>query len=264
MKTLTNIIGILLLSNLGFICTAHAESDSGLTVVGGAAIDFKSSSFDVGGKKLNPSFITLDISAAIAYDKFYIAFDYNPTLKDHLEHDTDINDNGEQEDVYFLISRLDYSTAIGMNVWETINIFAGWKFGETEINSFSNALSIFQDRYNEINQEFYFREQGPFIGASYGYKHKDKGNLTLSLAYAQMVGEVELKSVTEQLSFEGETTGLSYGLEWSGPLSANMVYRLGYKAHRYRFKMDDVVAGGEDWSSNVIFNMFYLGVSNYF
>lgn len=264
MKSLRAIVCIFLLSNFGFIHIANAGSDSALTIVGGAAINFKNSDFDVGGKKLSPSFITLDISGALAYDKYYIAFNYDPTLKEHLEHDTDINQSGEQEDTYLNITRVDYSTAIGMNVWETVNIFAGWKFGETAVNSFSNARSIQAGNFQDINFELYFREEGPFVGTSYTYKHKDKGNLSLSLAYAQMAGEIELKSIVQKEILDGDTTGLSYGLEWSGPLSNNMIYKLGYKAHRYRFKQDGLASNGEDFSSDVLFNMFYLGVANYF
>lgn len=217
MKSLKIITCIILLGNFGIISVAHGESDSGFAVVGGAAINFKNSDFKVGEKTLSPSFITLDISGAFAYEDFYIAFNYDPTLKNHLEHDLDVNTNGEQEDVYLDISRLDYSTAIGMNVWETMNIFAGWKFGETTVNSFSNARAIELGNFEDVNLELYFREKGPFVGASYSYKHKNKGNLNLSLAYAQMDGEIELKSITSKQILDGETTGLSYGLEWSGP-----------------------------------------------
>ena len=226
MKPLITSVHIILFINLGFIFAAHAESDSGFTVVGGVAINFKNSSFDVGGKKLDPGFITLDMSGALAYDKYYIAFNYDPTLKDHLELDTDSNGGGGQENTYLNMSRLDYSTVIGMNVWETVNIFAGLKFGETAVNSFSDVRLIEDARFQEANQEFYFREQGPFVGASYAYKYKNKGSLSLSLAYARMAGEIELKSLAQRTSFDGTTSGLSYGLEWSGPLTANMIYRV--------------------------------------
>lgn len=43
-----------------------------------------------------------------------------------------------------------------------------------------------------------------------------------------------------------------------------MIYRLGYKAHRYRFKQELLATDNEDMSSDVVFNMLYLGVSNYF
>jgi len=255
-----------LFGSTGLISSARADTASGITIVGGAAIDFKNSSFDVGGKKLQPKFITLDISGALAYDKYYIVLNYDPTLKEHLEHDTDINSNGNQENTYLNITRLDYSSAIGMNVWRTTNIFAGWKYGETSVNSFSDIALITNPTAdpNEINRELYFREEGPFLGASYGYKFNKNNNLNLSLAYAQMNGEVELKSIAKQQLIKGTTSGLSYGLEFTGPLSDGMIYRLGYKTHRYRFKPDEPSANGEDYSSDVTFNMFYFGFSNYF
>ena len=247
---------------------ARAEEDSDFAVVGGVSFGFKDVGFDITGKKFKPQFVTVDVSFTAAYKRAYLTLDYDPSIKDYVTHDDAPNANGGIDNQTLLFSRLDYSATLGYNVWRDLNLFAGYKFGETRVNLFSDA-TVFDTfpptELERLNQEVSLRESGPFAGLSYAFRF-EKGSLSMSAAYAKLGGKFVFTNIAGKVVSKGDTDGLSIGLGWSGPLAGNLSYAVGYKGHRYKYRQDSITDTNtpEDFSSDVSYNMFYIGIANYF
>lgn len=244
---------------------ARAEEASDFAVVGGVSFGFKNVEFDVVDKKFNPQFVTVDVSFTAAYKRAYLTLDYDPSIKDYVTLNDTPNASGGIDNQMLLFSRLDYSVTLGYNVWRDLNLFAGYKYGETRVSLFSDATKIVPPKPEEFNQEISFREVGPFAGLSYAFRF-EKGSLSMSAAYARLDGKFVFTNVVGKVISKGDTDGLSIGLGWSGPLVGNLSYAIGYKGHRYKYRQDSMTDpdSKEDFSSDVSYNMFYIGIANYF
>ena len=62
----------------------------------------------------------------------------------------------------------------------------------------------------------------------------------------------------------GRTSGLSYGINWTGTLSESSYYRLAFKINDYKFKDNDLGYLGEDLSTNENYRIIGLSVGTNF
>ncbi len=60
---------------------------------------------------------------------------------------------------------------------------------------------------------------------------------------------------------KGDTTGLSYGLQLTGPFSDDISYSLYYKINEYEF---DDASAGEDWSTEERFSIIGVSLTKFF
>jgi hypothetical protein len=123
--------------------------------------------------------------------------------------------------------------------------------------------------------KYSFDERGFYLGASYSHQFGDKGSLAATGAYGMMDGVTDLLSnntiVDGRVSLYSKSPGYSFGLNWTGPLTGSMVYRVGFKMTNYIFKFDSASDGGPVFSvpkdryrlEEVIYT-FTIGVANYF
>jgi hypothetical protein len=83
-----------------------------------------------------------------------------------------------------------------------------------------------------------------------------------------MSGEFLLDDGATFGTVDGDTTGFSYGVGVSGPMTDSLAYRIGIKITRYEFDDTDYVPGpgpgNDDFTHDENFSIFYVGVSNYF
>ena len=64
-------------------------------------------------------------------------------------------------------------------------------------------------------------------------------------------------------STDGDTTGFSFGLDWTNQMTDKFSYTLGFKVNQYKFE-DTALTGSDDLSSDENFVITYLKISNYF
>lgn len=96
------------------------------------------------------------------------------------------------------------------------------------------------DRKTEYKQRY--REQGPYLGISYGFNIADVGTLSVSFAYADMDGEYKDNANDARNDFggefvafhyEGSTTGTSLGITWTAPLGEGSAYFIDLRKQEY-------------------------------
>ena len=94
-----------------------------------------------------------------------------------------------------------------------------------------------------VREESY-KHEGPFVGVSYAKKFERAGRLTLSLAYADLdatntfVGDADDDAEVPEFddltgTVKGNSTGLSFGVRWSIPVSGNLLYYVSYRLNDY-------------------------------
>ena len=98
-----------------------------------------------------------------------------------------------------------------------------------------------------------YLEKGFFLGSSYAFNVEDLGTLAISFAYAKLDGKYsdnandpnrgfvdELGNPTfVPFRFEGDTSGTSIALTWTGSLSERTAYTLDLRRQRYKLDADD-------------------------
>ena len=238
-----NIPALICVLGLFFVSGDADAEESDFTIVPGVSYGYKNATFDITNIEFFPEFISLDTSLTLVSDKFYISANYDSSIKDDLQvlGTTAIS-----------FSREDYAVAAGYGVWKQVSLFAGYKSGKTEVIT----INQFGTDPNEENK---FEEDGPFFGLSVSHNLSDISTLGMSIAYAKLDGSV----TTSGGKAEGDTTGLSVGLNLSGSLSETVDYQVGLKAIRYEFYHDTPPAS-EDVSSDLDFDILTIGVKRYF
>ncbi|MDH5632643.1 MAG: hypothetical protein OEZ10_06555 [Gammaproteobacteria bacterium] len=185
--------------------------------------------------------VTAELAFTAAYKQFYMS----------LSADESVNSTYELEAERELqSSRQDYALTFGYNI-AGFNIFAGYKDGQSEISS----KEIFTGELTDLT----FRDNGPFLGFSYGYQMDKYGSIGANVAYAAMAGQLIRGSSVSPfiLNLDGDTSGVSYGLYWSVPVNDSQVFSANLKSHRYQFSSDLI-----DYEQN--FDILSLSLSSYF
>lgn len=230
---------------------AHAELGVGLST--SAAINFKTGEYlpkidpDTGFKFTNT---TLDLMLTLFTERFFVTVNYDTPLKE----DYSILNGGTIE---VEMTRLDEGITFGYDVYRGLNLFLGYKIGETE----GKSVRTTGTSASTVN----YLDKGPFVGLSYGYNFGAMGTLSASVAYASFEGEIrsnnEITSVTRTTS--GDTSGLSYGIKWSTGLQTGALFSIGFKQNLYKFVDKDLSLGNSnDLKQN--FDIFYVQVSSDF
>ncbi len=199
---------------------------------------------------------TVSLTATGVYGKFYASLKYETELS---EASTAVDEDPHSSDPILgqryllntpegdetLVGRDDQSLTIGMNVIDNLNIFLGYMEGTTTLTPDAMCANICTQPWNiaydhqvagirEYQQEY--NEEGPFIGASYGYRIADIGTLSGSIAYAKMDGSYKdnyAAVADENFKYAGDSTGFSLGITWSAPLTERVGYFLDLRRQSY-------------------------------
>jgi hypothetical protein len=202
------------------------------------------------------SFPSTNIPIGLSMGNWQVSLNTSITLADA--------DIAEEEDIGEA-SRKDLDLTLGYRVTKNWSIFAGYKYGKTEMRfvprDFGGELEEDEDDAEE--QEFNalepseesYSQKGPFIGASYSWLFEKAGRLSLSVAYASLNATnnfaantdeeeeddelTEFDDLTGQV--KGDTKGFSYGLSWTMPLSSNLLFQTRFKINDYQ---QDIVLDG--------------------
>lgn len=123
------------------------------------------------------------------------------------------------------VERQDATLTLGMQTMDRLSIFAGYTVGEMKDDFYGN----------------FHEDKGSFAGFGYNVP-VNQSSLGLSLAYADISTEIRTDGAAPGdpiPTAEGDTTGLSIGLSWSGEYRNNMGYFIGLRARRYDFDAND-------------------------
>jgi hypothetical protein len=229
--------------------SALAEKPVDLHLIGGMSLGY--SSYDFPAKldhKL--TFPVYQINAAVAYKKFYAVLNLADSLADA--------DVSEEEDVG-TASRYDRDISLGYQVTPNWGVFVGYKTGQTTIDYYTRE--DLDDGGTASAREESYKQEGPFIGVSFAKKFDRAGRISLSLAYADLDAtntftrdiESDGDEDDEEPEFDdltgtvrGNSTGLSYGIRWSIPVSGNLLYYVSYKVNDYQ---QDLTVDGKKYNN---------------
>lgn len=249
----------------GLVClavygsSAMADGDDGLVVVPKLGFSYKNVGLDPGsGKSFNSNLVTLDIGATLAYRSFYLSAGYDTSIKDSIEHNTTPSGSGTPDDSIIAISRDDAALTLGYNAWKGLSVFAGYKYGRFDAVIISDVTVM-----PPGNGAIRFTTHGPFLGAGYSFR-LSKGSLDFSVAYAAMSGELKSSRAAGTVTVEGDATGFSYGISWSGALSETATYTVGLKANRYSFDADPPPGTTDEPDLDEVHNIFHVAIQKYF
>ncbi len=135
--------------------------------------------------------------------------------------------------------RQDFSGSLGFSILPNFAVFAGYKYGKTENDGEVFGNADFQGG-RSFNQKF--EEDGPFVGAVYGWNLGDTGTLSVNLAVAFLDADVEdrIQLLTPQSSFDerklsGDAIGVSYGVSWHAPITDHLSYAVKLNGYTYNF-----------------------------
>lgn len=219
----------------------------------GAAINFKTGEYiprldaDTGFKFTNT---TLDLMLTLFTERFFLTLNYDAPLKE----DYSVLNRGTIE---VEMTRLDEGITFGYDVYRGLNLFLGYKIGETE----GKSVRTTGTSAGTVN----FLDKGPFAGLSYGYNFGALGTFSASVAYASFNGKItninEITNATQSTS--GSTTGLSYGIKWSKGLQTGAQFSIGFKQNLYEFVDKDLTLGNSN-DLKQDFDIFYVQVASEF
>jgi hypothetical protein len=247
---------ILILVSLVFTCllpaTTMAESD--LQIGGAVGSQSKQLKYQFAGIRINPTFQTLVYSLTASYGKFFSTAEVETMIQGDTQY---VGNVGLATTTIIESKRSDSALTLGYNLWRGLSIFGGYKTGETESN-----LSPTDGGVLKLN----FSQKGPFAGIAYGQSIGSKGTLAVSAAYASLNGDANVVFYGKGAEFVsgGSTSGLSYGLSWTGALSEKGYYRLSYKINKYKFKDKDFGFEGKDLSTDEDYRITGLAVGTSF
>ena len=190
------------------------------------------------------------------YSRFYAALKYEDSFETYTDSDvpgTEFAETGDKVDT--AVTRTDWSFTVGGTVWRTLNVFAGYLNGETELSptpAFRDCLNCtdnydanfawFMDNTARRTYRQTYREDGWYLGLSYGWSIAQKGTLALSGAYAFMDGRYEDNYFPEDnldFDYEGDSQGYSLALTWSAPLTEHLGYYFDLRRQAYDFDGKD-------------------------
>lgn len=217
------------------------------------------------GAKVKYDFSELLYTAAVngtaLYKDFYLSFSFEWAIS---SEDTGLKLNAEpipgpgiplalNNVTDFEVDRIDYGATFGYRVWRELSLFGGYKYSEFELNSIAPNLLL-----EEVDTKY--TEEGFFLGGSYGFRIANAGTLSFSVGYAYLDSDFSQSNIStmapafafsfEEYRFSGSSTGLSYGVLWTGNLTGRWHYTLGLKHQQYRLKNSSTSQGmliGEDF-----------------
>ncbi|PCK07335.1 MAG: hypothetical protein COA42_14880 [Alteromonadaceae bacterium] len=264
------------------------------------------SGFDENSAEFSTTLPVLNLSVTAVMQKFFVSAKYESSLADVSSATNETDRSGvdqpnliahEASDVD--VERKDWSLTFGYNVWDSLNIFVGYLDGETTLTPepfcgtpLSDPTCVESNRAffqffigdagladNQAVYEQLYEENGFFGGVSYGLSLEGYGTLTMSAAYASMDGQYRdnandpnegFDGTFVPFNFEGDSTGFSLGLTWTGALGENTAYFLDLRRQSYSMSAVDsssfVVPGRENLRLRTDEEMtgFTAGIQVYF
>ena len=147
-------------------------------------------------------------------------------------------------------NRRDFAASLGFNIWPNFAVFAGYKYGKTEndgnifdgCQGFDQSGACVVDLFpNGRGFSQKFEEDGPFVGAVYGWNVFDRGTLSINLAVAYLDADtderLQLVSGFDKRKLSGDAVGVSYGVSWSSSITQRLGYSI--KINGYNYSFDD-------------------------
>lgn len=209
-------------------------------------------------------FPMLNLGLSATYRRYYLSVNFEKSLEAQtLVQDVSIGDSNISQVAGGEVDREEQTLTLGFRVLDNLSVFGGLIDGETDAK--------FTVRYEDPNisdQELNetYSEDGPFLGVSTGMQVGQWGRVGFSIAYAVLSAENDVVRVEKGAgaqsgtvianTIEGDTTGLSYSVSWSGSAGRfvsglkNLYYVAAFKINAYEFDPDD---GGdkvdETWQS---------------
>lgn len=245
-----------------FVATKTFVED--IRVITGVSLGYSDFSFP---EKLDHdiSFPSINIPIAVTSKGWQLSANFQTTLQDA--------DISEEEDLGSA-SRDDLDFTLGYQLSRNWTLFAGYKYGKTEMQ-FTPRDSDEEDDEPEVLNESY-RQQGPFVGFNYSWRFEKAGSLSLSLAYAKLnatnifaANTDEEEDEEEQIEFDditgrvtGNTEGFSYGINWTMPISSNLLFQTRFKINDYQ---QDITLDDQKFRDiDVDFTSLHVGVAYVF
>lgn len=230
---------ILLLSAF-FATDAFAEIKwRDVFIVPAASVGYSTFDFP---KKLDQriTFSNGEFSLTTVYNKFLISGNISGSLG---------NENISEEDDEGNAKRRDIDILAGYQTHKNVNIFAGYKYGRTNI--------LFTNRNTNSQTNDLYRQIGPYLGASYTYPFEKAGKVSLSLAYSHLDALNIFHANTETTipgddicdfttnpkacdldDFDGQSKGtsqgFSIGISWNIAVTPRLLYQTKFKTNHYR------------------------------
>jgi hypothetical protein len=279
-----NIRTISAISCLPLLLTSHTaiaqQGFDNMRVVTGLSLGYSDFSFP---EKLDHdiSFPSANIPIAVTMSNWQLSLNASSTLADA--------DIAEEEDTG-KASRKDLDLTLGYRVTKNWSLFAGFKYGKTEMTfiprDFDEEIDEEKDEDGDedesetpdtvaLTHESY-TQKGPFIGASYSWQFEKAGSLSVSVAYASLDATNNFAANTDEEEEEeeltefddltgrvkGDTKGFSYGLSWTMPLSSNLLFQTRFKINDYQ---QDIVVDGERFEDiDETFTTLHVGLAYVF
>jgi hypothetical protein len=204
--------------------------------------------------EFRPYLWMLNVSPSVAWKGVFLTAGLERSLGESSTSGTSAN--GFWNDRRY--SREENSLTLGYNVWQGLNLFAGYLHNRTTTNIIQGDNSGSPSQFMTTK----VIEKGPYYGLAYAQR---LGSGTAGASFARLQGKGESytdNSVNADTTGTGTVRGNSFGLSWSAPLTGNLYYRLGYKGTRFDFKFTDNLGFPRRTKQN--YDALYLGIANYF
>lgn len=220
---------VLLSFTMGLPCSVLAEdvSFTGRVVTGvgdyslsipGASAPIQGFLFPGAEFKVNAP--TLGVGFSIAKGRFYGDLFYSK----FFEQSDDLNfpQFGYREE--FDGDRNELAFSVGYAITDNLSVYVGYKRGKTVVDGALGSSSR-------------FKEDGYFIGASYGWVIAEKGVLALNLAIADLDGDIDYDGgpLPIVLDASSQARGLTYGISWRSQISGGLGYVISVDHYDYNF-----------------------------
>lgn len=193
--------------------------------------------------KLDDSLYYCALGVAAALDKFFASASVELPLGESSYTRTQSADGRTTTGD---LSRLDASLTVGYRLLQGWSVFAGYKYGETELDAdYLPELGLPSDLKNT------YEEDGFFVGTSYAFPIGSVGLLSFSVAYAdldadwsqsgsfdQTISQGGPGEVAGPTDYSGDADGFSYSIEWSGSISDSLQYSLAARYQKYELDGD--------------------------
>ena len=192
---------------------------------------------------ISESFPILGFGGTVSNGKFFADFYYQSSLSADASAVSEVarDDPDTLSDISDIdVDRTDAAITFGWGFTDNLSAYIGYKTGETELSQSAviNSASTGNSELNKIDREF--KQSGPFIGLAYGHPIGN-GVLGLNAAVAKLDADYDVSLVNQvrptriDESLEGDTTGLTIGINWKAPLTNKLIYAISFDAYKYTF-----------------------------
>ncbi len=200
----------------------------------------------------------IGIGGTIIFDRLYFDLAYQKAFDGKDNTNPNPSNPIFNVDLDFAVeNRFDLDSTVLTGAYSFDNgltLLLGYRYARTNLDFISTTQARDPltgiDLFESQGKTAYSNEfKGPFVGASYVLPVTERGRLSFSLALGRFSGtskesvSVDGQSLSSRSYDLGETTGLNYGVRWTGILSPKWLYSVGVDAYRYEFNGDEPTPG---------------------